>query len=168
MMKTSISLALLFVSINAYSDQKLIPLEMELGYWETTATMQESDMMSKMLAQLPEAQRAQAQQMMGSQMKIPVVKQCITKDSFKDIEKQLKDSMGNKENECKFKITKSTDKEFIGTLNCASGQTTKVHTRVISSKLNKSDIVVNMGQMGKNKIVTVAKWISTTCPAGVN
>jgi len=167
-MKIFISLAFLFASINAYSDQKLIPLEMELGYWETTATMQESDMMSKMLAQLPEAQRALAKQMMGSKMKIPVVKQCITKDSFKDMEKQLRDSMGNKEDECKFKITKSTNKEFIGTLNCQSGQATKVHTRVVNSKLNKTDVIVDMGEMGKNKILTVAKWISATCPAGVN
>ncbi|MCF6194666.1 MAG: DUF3617 domain-containing protein [Kangiellaceae bacterium] len=167
-MKTSISLALLLVSINAYSDQKLTPLEMELGYWETTATMQGNDMMSKMLAQLPEAQRAQAQQMMGSQMKIPVVKQCITKDSFKDMEKQFKESMGSKNNDCKFEITKSTAKEFIGILNCASGQATKVHTTVVNSKLNRSDVLVDMGEMGKNKIVTVAKWISTTCPPGVN
>ena len=47
-------------------------------------------MIKQMLANMPESQRAQMRAMMESEMKPPVVKQCITEDSLNDMDKQLR------------------------------------------------------------------------------
>jgi len=98
-------------------------------------------------------------------MASPMVKQCITKDSIEDMDKQLKQSFGA-EQQCQFDILKTTNKTFAGQLNCA-GMITTVDIKVISPKRHEANIVSNMAEMGSVSIKTVSEWKSSTCPAGI-
>lgn len=164
-MKNTLLLGLALSSFTAFAAEEFVPLDMKLGYWETTSEIGESDMVKNMLANLPEAQREQVRAMMKSQIKTQIVKQCITKESLQNMEQQMKDSFG-KENQCDFTVTSSTRREFIGNLNCGDNITT-IHTKVINPKRNESDVVSEMGGMGSTKLRTIAEWKSDTCPAGV-
>ena len=164
-MKITLFLSLMFTAFYANANETIVPLDVELGYWETTSEMSENDMLNEMLANMPESQRAQMRAMMESKMKPPVVKQCITEDSLKDMDKQLREAFGGQQ-QCKFKVIKSTNKEFIGELNCV-GNITTVHTKVITSKRHESNVVSNVAEMGTTNIHTIAEWKSATCPAGL-
>lgn len=167
-MKKLLIASLLVSATAAQADIKIVPLEMELGYWETTTKIGESDMLKNMLKNLPESQRAKMKEMMPGPMQIPVVKQCITPDSLKDMGAQIKEGLGKHEGaeNCQFNVTKSNAKEFIGSLVC-SGMPTTIHSRVINAKHHESKVVSNVPGMGSNKITSTGKWVSSTCPAGV-
>jgi len=160
-----LAMSLALATSMSFADVDLVPLDMELGYWETTTEMFESDAMKKVLESLPESKRAQFSEMMKSRMQKPIGKQCITADSFTDFAEKFKTSMGGN-SDCRFTIKKSTAQEFIAELNCA-GNATTIHTKVIDAKRQESNIVNTTGAMGQNKIRTVAQWKSSTCPAGV-
>lgn len=164
-MKKILLIAFSLATSSVYAEVEIVPLDMELGYWETTAEMLESDAVTQMLANLPEAQRAQVESMMKGKMKIPTVKQCIAADSFDDFEEKFKESMGGR-NDCEFEIVKSTSQEFTGLLKC-SGHETSIKTKVIDSKRQVSDVVSSAGGVGESKIRTTAQWKSSVCPEGV-
>jgi len=164
-MKKAVFFSLLFAPFYASADQTIVPLDMELGYWEITSEMGKNDILDKMLAAMPESQRPQMRAMMESNMKPPVVKQCITLDSLKNMDQQLRETFGGQQ-QCKFEVTKSTNREFMGELNCGGNMTT-IHTQVISTKRHHSDVVSNMAEMGSANIQTVAEWKSAVCPAGL-
>jgi hypothetical protein len=161
-MKKILAIGLTLITHISYADVEIVPLDMELGYWETTAEVLESGAIANMLANLPESQRAKVRAMMKSKIQIPIVKQCITSDSFKDFEEKFRNSMGGQES-CKFNIQKSTSQEFIGELNC-EGNPTVIHTRSINSKRQESEVVSSAGEIGQSKIRTVAEWKSSVCP----
>lgn len=146
------------------ADVELVPLNMELGYWETTSEMD----IEAMLASIPEAQRETIRAMMSRKMKIPVIKQCITQESLNDMEKQMKESFKSAGNDCDLQVKESTSQEFSGVLTCAGGQTKMtISTKSINSKRIESQVMANMGAMGLNNIKTVGEWKSATCPDGV-
>jgi hypothetical protein len=58
--------------------------------------MLQSDTVDKILENMPESQRSMMREMMGSKMKIPTTKQCITADSFKDMEKRCESRWDSK------------------------------------------------------------------------
>ena len=149
----------------AYSDTELVPLNMELGYWETSTEILESEAMQKMLASVPEAHREQARAMMKSQTTIPVTKQCITAESFNHFEDKFKQAMGG-QSDCRFDITKSTSQEFSGVLHCGEF-VTKVHTKAINSKRQETEAVSTAGELGQTRMRGVTVWKSATCPAGL-
>jgi len=164
-MKPNLLLGFMFAPLYAHAGQAIVPLDMELGYWEITSEMGKNDIIDQMLASLPESQRAQMRAMMEGNMKPPVVKQCITEASLKDMDKQLQEALGAQQH-CQFEVTKSTNKEFMGELNC-SGNMTTVHTKVISSKRQESNVITNMADMGSANIRTIAVWKSNICPSGL-
>jgi len=164
-MKITLFLSLLFSAFCANADETIVPLDMELGYWEITSEIGENNIIQQMLAKMPEAQRAQMRAMMESEMKQPVVKQCITEDSLKDMNAQLREAFGGQQ-QCKFKVTNSNNKEFMGELDCA-GSITTIHTKVITSKRHESNVVSHIPEMGTNDILTIAEWKSATCPTGL-
>lgn len=169
-MKNLLITGLLISAATAHADINIVPLEMALGYWETTTKIEKSDMMENMLKNLPESQRAKVKEMMAgsSSMQVPVVKQCITKDSLKDMGAQIKEGLGKHESaeNCQFNVTKSNAKEFIGSLVCA-GMPTTIHSKVINAKHHESEVISQIPGMGSNKILSTGKWVSSTCPAGV-
>ncbi len=155
---------LIIIANQVKADVELVPLDMELGYWETTTQID----VEGMLASIPEEQRAAIRGMMGSKMKIPVIKQCITQDSLKDMEAQMRKSFKSADNDCDLQVTKSTSQEFNGVLTCAGGATkTTISTKSISSKRLESQINTDMGGLGQNNIKTIGEWKSATCPDGV-
>ena len=168
-MKTILLLSLFLSVSTLYAEETLVPLDMELGYWETTTEIQESEMIRDLLASMPESQRAMVRQMMTSQIQSAIGKQCITAETFKDAEKQIRESLtgDDMDDQCEFAITKSTSKEFVGTVTCA-GYPTQVHTKVIDSKRNESNVVSKIGGLGENKMRSIAVWKSSTCPPGLN
>lgn len=164
-MKKYIALGLLLATTTVTAETNLVPLDIEMGYWETTTKIEESEMMKSLLASVPEAQRAMMRQMMQSGIDSTVGRQCVTEESFADMEKMLKESYGgdNKQG-CKFDVTKSSDKEFLGSITCA-GMPSTIHTQVINSKHHQSTVISIVPGMGENKVVSTAQWKSAECPA---
>ena len=166
-MKESILLAFLIATTTAHAEIEMVPLDIDLGLWETNAEMLENGAMTKILESVPEAQRAMMKEMMGSKMKIPATEQCITDDTFKDLEKKMRESMGDQEGSqnCEFKVTSSSSKEFSGTLDC-EGMSASIATKVINSRLQESTVESMMAGIGATKIKMTARWKAETCPAG--
>jgi len=151
----------------ASAEVKMVPLDLALGYWETNAEILESDALTKMLQSVPEAQRETMREMMASGMKIPPTMQCITADSFKDMEKQMRESLGDQATgmECKFDIASSSSKAFSGKLKCTNMEA-NIQTKVINSKLQESVLESNVAGIGGTKLKMTAQWKSETCPEG--
>jgi hypothetical protein len=163
-MKKIYVLLLVIIANQVKADVELVPLNMELGYWETTTKVD----IEGMLAKIPEEQRAMVRGMMSSKMKVPVIKQCVTQDTLNDMEAQMKKSFKSAGNDCDLQVTKSTSEEFNGVLTCADG-TTKMNiiAKSINSKRVESQINSDMNGMGKNNIETIGEWKSATCPDGI-
>jgi hypothetical protein len=158
-------LLLIITTSQVKANVELVPLDMELGYWETTTQINIDDM----LASIPKEQRKALRGMMGSKMKVPVIKQCITQDSLNDMEAQMRDSFKSAGNDCDLQVTKSTSKAFNGVLTCAAGATKMtINTKAISSKRIESQIMADLGSMGQNNMKTIGEWKSVTCPDGVD
>lgn len=155
---------LIITASQVKADVELVPLDMELGYWETTTQID----VEGMLANIPEEQRATVRGMMSSKMKIPVIKQCITQDTLKDMEAQIRTSFKSADNDCDLQVIKSTSQEFNGVLTCA-GRATKmtINTKLINSKRLESEINTGMGGMGQNNIKAIGEWKLEVCPEGV-
>jgi hypothetical protein len=163
-MKKIFVLLLVIATHQVKADVELVPLDMELGYWETTSQMD----IEAMLASIPEEQREMMRGMMSSKMKIPVINQCITQATLNDMEAQMKESFKSAGNDCDLKVNKSTSQEFNGVLTCAGGATKMtISTKSVNSKRIESQVMANMGGMGENKIKTIGEWKSATCPDGV-
>lgn len=167
-MKKLLLLSFLIAVNTAHADIEMVPLDMELGYWETNTEMLESDTMNKMLESIPEDQRAQMQEMMGSKMKIPATQQCITADSFKDLEKRMRESLGDQgaAQDCKLEVTDSSSKAFSAKLSC-NRMETLIHTKVINSKRQESSVESTVSGMGGTKLRMIAEWKAETCPEGL-
>lgn len=163
-MKKLFIVLLIVATHQVRAEVELVPLNMELGYWETTSEMD----IEAMLASIPESQRATIRAMMSSKMKMPVIKQCITQASLKDIEKQMMESFKSAGNDCDLQVNKSTSEEFSGVLTCGGGGTKMtIKTQSINSKRMESQVIANVGGMGENNITTIGQWKSATCPEGV-
>jgi len=118
-MKVIFVLLLSIATYQVKADVERVPLDMELGYWETTSEMD----VEAMLTILAEEQRSVIRGMMSNKMKIPAIKQCITQDSLKDMEAQMKMVFKSAGNDCDLQVTKSTTEKFNGVLTCADGAT---------------------------------------------
>ncbi len=164
-MKNLIVIFLIVTAWNIRADAELVPLNMELGYWETTTKIEANEIMTKMLANLPEAQRTAINEMMKDKINLPVVKQCVTEATFKNMEAQIKESLSNYDGteNCDLQVIKTTSLEFDGILAC-DGHTTTVSTKVIDSKHHETAVSTNMGGLGQNKITTTGEWKSASCP----
>jgi hypothetical protein len=168
-MKSLVLFCLFFTAFNLSAEETLVPLDMELGYWETTIEIEESEMIRNLLASMPESQRAMVKEMMTSKIQSSVGRQCITAETLKDAEKQIRESLSGEgiDERCELVVVKSSSKEFVGTVAC-TGLSSQVHTKVINSKRNETTVVADVGGMGENKINSVAQWKSSDCPAGLN
>ena len=167
-MKNLLFLGFLIAAMTVRAEIEMVPLDMKLGYWETNVEMLQSEAMNKALENIPEAQRAMMQKMMRSKMKMPATKQCITDDSFKDMEKKIRESMGDQEagQDCNFKVINSNSKELHGKLSC-KGMKTFIHTKVINPKRHESTVESTVAGMGETKLSLLAEWKAETCPEGL-
>lgn len=158
---------LIIIASQVKADVELVPLDMELGYWETTTQID----VEGMLAKIPEEQRAMLRGMMSSKMKVAVIKQCITQDTLKDMKAQIKKSLKSAGKDCDLQVIKSTSQEFNGVLTCARVVTKMtISTKSINSKRLESQINTGMGGLGglgQNNIKTIGEWKSEVCPKGV-
>lgn len=163
-MKTLLMILLAASAYQVKAEVELVPLDMELGYWETNSQID----VEAMLANIPKEQREMMRGMMSSKMKIPVIKQCITEKTLEDMEKQMMESLNSAGSDCDLDVIKSTAQEFNGVLTCANGKSIMtICTRTINSKRIESQVVADMGGMGKNNIKTIGEWKSATCPDGI-
>ena len=165
-MKKLITCLLIVIASQAKADVDLVPLDMEFGYWEITTQIN----IDEMLANVPKEQRAMMRQMMQGTMKLPVVKQCITEETYKDMKGKMMESFNSssKDNDCDMQVIKSTSQEFVGVVNCANGATKiNITSKSINSKRHESEISTNAGGMGLNNIKSIGQWKSATCPDGV-
>lgn len=164
-MKKSLLLGFIIATGTAHAEVKMVPLDIELGHWETNAEMLQNDSINKLIENMPEAQRAMMREMMQSKIKIPTTKQCITKDTFKDMNKQIRESMGDQAvaQDCNFEVISSNSKSFSGKLVCKNLETF-IHTKVINSKRQESAVEANVAGMGVTKLSMVSQWKTGTCP----
>ena len=167
-MKKLLLLGFLVAANTVHAEIEMVPLDMELGYWETNAEMLQSDALTKILESVPEAQRDMMREMMGNKMKIPTTEQCITQDSFKDLEEKMRDSLGDQgaSRECKFEVISSSRKEYSGKLVC-EGMDTFIQTKVINSKLQETMVESTSEGLGSTKLKMTAEWKAATCPEGL-
>jgi hypothetical protein len=170
-MKLAILTSLLFVTslTSVKAKVSLVPLDTEYGKWITTTNTNQAKMIDQMLEKYPASQRDMMKKMMKKMMPKKSAmdnmkqEQCITKDSYKDMERKLKEALGKgNANKCAFKVTKSTSKIFSATIDCGAVKS-NVMTKVINSKRNESTIVTNIPSMGKQEIKTVSVWKSSKC-----
>lgn len=88
---------LLINATTAIADTKVTALNMDLGDWVTTAGS--SAMIEKILASMPEENRAMIRKMMEKKMQdASTTDQCVTAETLDDFGEQLKSSLGNAEN----------------------------------------------------------------------
>jgi hypothetical protein len=152
------------IASQAKADVDFVPLDMELGYWEITTQVN----LDEMLANIPEEQREMMGQMMASTMKIPVIKQCITQDTYNNMQTKMMDSFESIDSDCELQVIKSTAQEFSGVVTCAAGATKiTINTKAVNSKRHESQISTNAGGMGQHNIKTIGEWKSASCPDGV-
>jgi hypothetical protein len=152
-------------TVTSYADVDFVPLDMELGYWETTTQLGHSEAIRNILAGMPESQRVNFLEMLKSKTQVSVVKQCISSETRNNIDQKIIGSMAGSKN-CDFKLIKSTSQQFTAELNCA-GQPTFIQTKVINSKRQDTVVIKSMGAMEQNTITTIAQWKSPVCPADV-
>ena len=163
-MKKILIFVLIAMTSHAQAEIDFVPLDMELGYWEITTEMNLDDM----LANVPAAQREMMREMMKSKVTIPVVKQCITKETFKNMKKEMMENFKSAGNDCTLKVLSSSSQEFSAVVTCADNALkTTIDTKAINSKRHESVIVSNMAGAGNNNIKTIGEWKSATCPAGI-
>jgi len=164
MKKIIFLLSLCLFTTASHAETEVVPLDMEFGYWESKTEIQANEMIDKMLAGIPEAQRAQMMAMVKSQLnQSKVSKQCFSEETFKNFEEEFKKSMGGKQ-DCSFKVQKSTKTELVGEIYCPEG-VIKINTKLINKKETKSSITTS-GEMGGMNMNMTSKFVSSQCPAG--
>lgn len=162
MKKIIICILALCTSFVTQANEIVIP-DLELGHWVTTTDS--SAFIEQALASIPEESRAMVRQMMKEKMKSSSTSdQCITKDTLKNIDKQMENAFGD--NQCEHNITESNKKNLAVTMKC-SGSVIKINTRFINAKLSESAITTNVEGMASTTMKMTSKWKSNTCPQGI-
>lgn len=166
-MKLLILITLLFSPFALASDT----FNVKTGLWNINTTI-ESDgkvinpqaEVQKVLAQIPEAQRAQMMEMMkGAQkqtgagfLNMDLSKICITKDML-DQGKMMENK------DCDFKVTTKTASKLVGNFTCKDGTKGDVDWTVISSTQYKG-VMNGTDKNGKKaKVNYQAKFIKDKC-----
>ena len=157
-------LSLTLISLTATAEQKIVPLDIDPGYWKTTVEIEQSQAIKDMLANLPEDQREMVMKQMESSMQSSTSKQCVTEESINDMEKMMREGLGSQGNSCELEVSKSTSTELIAEMKC-QGVATVIHTKVINSKRQETTATSNGAGVGETKVNMVVEWESETCPA---
>lgn len=154
---------------SSYAKVTIVPLDTEPGQWMTTSNTNQAQIIENMLKNYPKEQKEMMKKMITKMMPKKggiddmKQKQCITKDSYKEMEEKLKKSLGgNNADKCKLEVLKSTSKIFSAVLNCGAIKS-EIETKVINSKKNISKVITNIPSMGKQEIVATSVWKSAKC-----
>ena len=160
-------LALAPISAQEDANKEIVPLDTELGYWESTTDM--GEMIKQMLSNLPESQRAQMAELMKGETENPVTQECVTAQTQKDFGKSMVESFGASD-QCKLVVIKSTSTEFEGAVDCdesAIAASAQIHMKLSDSKHFETTTVSTVNGVEASNTRTVSEWKSATCPAGV-
>jgi len=162
MKKIIICIFVLYTSFVTQANEIVIP-DLALGHWVTTTDT--SAFIEQALASIPEESRTMVRQMMTEKMKSSSTSdQCITKDTLKNIDKQMKDAFGD--NQCELNITKSNKKKLAVSMTCL-GSVININTSFINAKLSESAITTNVEGMASTTMKMTSKWKSSICPKGI-
>ena len=171
-MNKTISLGfVIFVGTVLWAAVTITPLDVKLGQWESTMTMEMSGMPPippEVLERLPPEQRAKMEERLkGNASKGPrttVHKSCLKKE---DLNKAL--SFGNEEKSCTRTIVTSNRSKQEIRMECAAGggkQSGTIRIEAINSENVKGSTQMTMTAgdrtMNMNSTFT-AKWIGATC-----
>ena len=153
-------LALFLISNSLYA---VVPLDMELGYWEYKTELASNPMLKQAmagLAKLPKAQREQIMKKLGGAGGVQKFYKCYTKEDRKKFVKslmKLKDTDG-----CKMIVKKSTKSVYKATRKCSNGEgNIELSFNMASNK--KGTSIVTM-PMSPKPIKSKLTWISSNCP----
>jgi hypothetical protein len=171
-MKTNVSLgfALLFCCTGWAADA-VQPLDVKLGLWEGTSTMERSGappIPAEVLERMTPEQRAKIEERMKAQQgpKTTTRKHCITKE---DLAKAM--AFGNDEKTCHRTVLASTSSRLDFKIECGAGtmkSNGEIHVQVLNSEHVKGSMVMNVGdgtRSMKMNSTFESKWLGPVCDA---
>ena len=171
-MKTNLSLALfVFAGSVLWAADTITPLDVKLGQWESTMTMEMTGQLpipQEMLDRLPPEQRAKMEERLKSSgakgPRTTTHKSCLKKE---DLDKAM--SFGNDQKSCTRTIITSTRSKQEIHLECAIGagkQSGTIRVEAVNSENVKgtTEMTASAGgrTMNTNSTFT-AKWVGPTC-----
>lgn len=174
MRTTILALLILMSPLAVLAADKLQPLDIKTGLWETTMTISTSGQMpiaSDLLAKLPPEQRAKleermkARQAQGDKTNTTTHKRCLTKEDL------AKDPFSNPDKACTETLVSSTRSKAEMRVNCVHGDV-KITGSVLVEALNSENVkgsghMVSTGGGGGNTLNSntsfTSKWIGPSC-----
>jgi len=171
-LKTNLSLALfVFAGSVLWAADTITPLDVKLGQWESTMTMEMTGQLpipQEMLDRLPPEQRAKMEERLKSSgakgPRTTTHKSCLKKE---DLDKAM--SFGNDQKSCTRTIITSTRSKQEIHLECAIGagkQSGTIRVEAVNSENVKgtTEMTASAGgrTMNTNSTFT-AKWVGPTC-----
>jgi hypothetical protein len=171
-LKTNISLGLIvFAGSVLWAADTITPLDVKLGQWESTMTMETTGLPPippEVLDRLPPEQRAKMEERLKANAskgpKTTVHKNCLKKE---DLDKAL--SFGNQEKACTRTIVTSNRSKQEIHMECAVGggkQTGTIRVEAINSENVKGSTEMTMTGAGRTMNMNssfTAKWLGPTC-----
>jgi hypothetical protein len=168
----SLGFALLFCSM-ALAAESLQPLDVKLGLWESTTTMEHSGappIPEEVLAKLTPEQRAKIEERAKASAqqgpKTTTRKSCIKKE---DLEKAM--AFGNNDNRCHRTILTSSSSKLELRIECGAGTMKTngdVHVEAIGSEHVKGSVQMTVGdgtRSMKMNSTFESKWLGPVCEA---
>jgi Protein of unknown function (DUF3617) len=159
------------LALSAWAADSLQPLDVKLGLWESTSTMEHSGtppIPQELLERLTPEQRAKMEERLKAQQgsKTNARKSCVTKES---LDKAM--AFGSDDRACHRTIVSSSSTKVDAKIECSAGgmkSTGTVHVDVISSEHVKGTVVMNMGDGTRAMKVNStfeSKWLGPVCGA---
>lgn len=174
-MRTTILAVLILMSpLAALAADKLQPLDIKTGLWETTTTISTSGQMpiaSELLKKLPPErsarleERMKARQSQGEKTNTTTHKRCLTKEDL------AKDPFSNPDKACTETLVSSTRSKAGMRVNCVHGDV-KTTGSVLIEALNSENVkgsghMASTGGGGRNTFNSntsfTSKWIGPSC-----
>ena len=170
-MKLNVALGLAFLFCSSAWAADEVKLDVKLGLWESTSTMERSGtppISPELLERLTPEQRAKFEERAKAQMgaKTTTRKQCVTKE---DLEKAA--AFGNNDKACHRTNVTSTSSKLEFKLECSMGgmkSAGDVHVEALSSEHVKGSVVMNVGDGAramKMNSTFDSKWLGPVCDA---
>lgn len=169
-MKINVSLGFALLSCGvACAADNVHPLDVKLGLWESTTTMEHSGtppIPAEVLARLTPEQRARIEERAkaGAGPKTTTRKSCVKKE---DLEKAL--AFGNDDKTCHRTVLASSSSKLEFRLECGAGTMKSngtVNIEAISSEHVKGTIQMTMGDGTRSMKMNTAfesKWLGPVC-----
>jgi hypothetical protein len=172
-MRTILAMMILLASVGMYGEDKIQPLNVKPGMWETTTSMNRSGHMpipDSLLARLTPEQRAKMQERMKAQpndkASTSTQRSCVTKEQIEKAE-----GLGEDRPECTRKVVSSSSSRLEIHMVC-NGEGMKgegtVEVLASSPESAKGTVHMTVSANGNSQPMVIestftSKWVGATC-----